>query len=107
MRIVFPHSLADVAADRINQLPVHTILEHTCDGMVSEIVWSQIVKPGDLAQVVPRAAQKPPCGWSLRIVLASFDAEREEVVLWTVNRPIGAHFGRGLIVAEFAPMVVF
>jgi hypothetical protein len=53
MRIKLPHSLADVAADRIHQIAIHSVFEHARNGMVAQIVRPQLVEAGDVAEVIP------------------------------------------------------
>jgi hypothetical protein len=53
MRIKLPHSLADVAADRIHEFAINTVFKHARNGMVAQIVGPQLVEAGDIAQMVP------------------------------------------------------
>ena len=53
VRIKLPHSLADVAADRIHQIAIHSVFEHARNGMVAQIVRPQLAEAGDLTQMIP------------------------------------------------------
>jgi uncharacterized protein with ACT and thioredoxin-like domain len=53
MGIEFAHSLADVAADLIHQFAVAPLFEHGRDRQMAKIVRTQLIKTGDIAQMVP------------------------------------------------------